>query len=286
MLPRARKSVEDQTYKDFVWVIVNDVGAKDYVEENAKAAEAAGVNVKVVHRESSTGMESASNAGIQSTDCELFVIHDDDDSWAPDFLGSSVAFLDSHPEYVAVTCHSNAVYESIENDHIKVLKTEPYNEHLQSIQLADMVLENSFAPISLLVRREIYDEIGGYDESLPVLGDWDFNLRVLLKGDMGLLPRTLANYHIRETVSKDQIVYGNSITAGMNIHQLQDAKYRNLKIRQDLERGEFGLGHLLFEGRHLHSIKKSISLVGRFVRLPQRAWWRLKNIFRPGSRNS
>jgi glycosyltransferase involved in cell wall biosynthesis len=54
-------------------------------------------------------MEAASNAGIAACDSDYIVIHDDDDSWCPDFLERTVAFLDG-PEgarYGGVATHSH-----------------------------------------------------------------------------------------------------------------------------------------------------------------------------------
>ena len=277
MLPRARDSVEKQTFSDFNWVLVNDAGETACVEESAKAATANGVSVTVIHREQSAGMEAASNAGVRAVDSEYVVIHDDDDSWEPKFLERSVAFLNQHPEYLGVVCRSQAVYERVENGRVVEMKRHPYNAGLDSIQLADMVQENRYAPISFLFRRSAYDEVGGFDESLPVLGDWDFNLRILLKGDIGVFPEMLANYHIRETVAEDQVDYGNSITTGIDAHAVQDAIYRNFKLRKDLNEGQIGLGFLLCQGRQFLRITASLYFLVDFIRLPQRIWRKFKH---------
>ena len=43
--------------------------------------------------------------------------------------------------------------------------------------------------------KKAFDQIGGFDETLPVLGDWDFNIRFLEKFEIGLIRENLANYH-------------------------------------------------------------------------------------------
>lgn len=276
MLPRARLSVEQQTFKDLLWVVVNDAGEQGYVEENARAARQAGMEVAVIHRDRSEGMEAASNAGIHSVDSEFLVIHDDDDSWEPKFLERCVAFLDQHPAYLGVITHSRAIFERIENQRIVELGRKPYNTYLESIQIAELVQQNSYAPISFLYRRSAYDAAGDYNEKLPPLADWDFNLRILLMGDIGLVPEMLANYHIREAVSPAHSVYGNSITAGVTVHMVRDAEYRNLKLREDLASGKIGLGFLLTQGRQALRITRGVDFMSNVMRLPQRAWRRVK----------
>lgn len=272
MLPRARESVEKQTFSDFIWVVVNDAGEKDYVEQNAEAARAKGVSVEVIHREESFGMEVASNNGVRGVDSEFVVIHDDDDSWEPGFLEKTVSFLEENQQCLGVVCVSQAIYERVEKDRVVELKREPYNAGLDSIQLADMVQVNRFAPISFLYRRSAYNAVGGYNESLPPLSDWDFALNMLLKGDLGFIPDMLANYHIRETVAEDQTEYGNSITSGVNIHAIRDAEYRNLKIREDLDEGRIGLGFLLCQGRQTYQVLSSIHFMARAFEVPRKIW--------------
>jgi glycosyltransferase involved in cell wall biosynthesis len=276
LLPRARASVVGQTFRDFVWVLVNDAGERGYVEENASAARASGVEVQVLHREKAVGMEAATNDGVRSSESDLIVIHDDDDTWEPEFLARMVRHLDETPEEVGTICYSMAVYEQITETGTKETSREPYNTHLKAVHLADVATVNPYAPISFLFRRSLYDAIGGFDESLPVLGDWDFNLKALLKGDIGLVPDLLANYHLRREVGEDIDDYGNSVTTGVNTHSLYDARYRNRMLRRDIEAGRVGLGFLLFHGRHAFRLRRKIAAIDRVFARPRAAWQLIK----------
>ena len=237
LLWRALDSVCKQSFRDFVWVIVNDAGEKECVDTVAAEAEKRGVEVKVLHRERSTGMEAASNAGIRSCDSKYIVIHDDDDSWEPDFLQKTVAFLENEPIFAGVITHTLLVNEVIENDTVRTTSSYNYKPWLKSIYLMEMLMVNCFPPIAFLYKREIYDRIGGYDESLPVLGDWDFNIRFLMKADIGVIPEMLARYHHRDTITDAGNVYGNTVNAGISQHIRYDAILRNHYLRtspQDL----------------------------------------------------
>ena len=90
---------------------------------------------------------------------------------------------------------------------------------------------NSFPPISFLYKREIYDKVGGYNESLPVLGDWDFNIRFLRVADIGVIPELLARYHHRDTITDANNAYGNTVNAGVSKHVKYDAILRNHYLR-------------------------------------------------------
>jgi GT2 family glycosyltransferase len=182
-------------------------------------------------------MEAASNAGIRSCDSEYIVIHDDDDSWESAFLEKTVAFLETEPVFSGVITHTLRVNEVIENDSPRTTSCYGFNTWLKSIYLMEMAMVNTFPPISFLFKRSVYDKIGGYDERLPVLGDWDFNIRFLKEADIGVIPELLALYHHRDTITDANNVYGNTVNAGIANHIKYDAILRNHYMRtspQDL----------------------------------------------------
>ena len=90
-----------------------------------------------------------------------------------------------------------------------VLKgVSPYNHWLQNVYLSDLAVENRFPPISFLFRRSVYDKIGGFDEELPVLGDWDFNLKVAYGRGMYMFFPTFWLIIIFELISRKVIFTG------------------------------------------------------------------------------
>ena len=249
LLPRVRASIERQAYRDLVWVLVNDAGEAEYVDREAQAARRNGLDVLTVHLKKSKGMEAASNEGIRRSESNYIVVHDDDDTWQPEFLAKTVAFLDTGHEYVGVVTHASCVKEKVENDTIKTLSKKAYNTGLRAVCLADMALCNRFPNNSFLYRRSVLDEVGRYDESMPVLGDWDFNLRVLSVGDIGVVPDTLANFHQRIDSHSLTDEYRNTATRWIDAHHEYEAAYRNRKLREDMANNRVGLGFLMALGR-------------------------------------
>ena len=71
-------------------------------------------------------------------------------------------------------------------------------------------------------------EIGGFNETLPVLGDWDFYLRFLSRFNIAILPKHLANYHQRPFSDG---IYSNTVVAQKPIHLLYDNFLRNQYAR-------------------------------------------------------
>jgi len=245
LLNRAAVSVSNQSFKNLHWVVVNDGGRPEPVDQIVARARADGIATTVFHNPQSLGMEAASNLGIREADAEYLVIHDDDDSWEPDFLEATTAFLDTNTQYGGVITHSTKVIEEIDGQSVNILSTEPYNGDLSGVYLIDLAVVNRVPPISFVFRKTLYDELGGFNEELPVLGDWDFHLRFSCRADIGLIPLALANYHHRLNVSGENTVYGNSVVEGTDQHKKYDTWLRNKWLREDLDSGRFGIGMMV-----------------------------------------
>jgi glycosyltransferase involved in cell wall biosynthesis len=272
MLRRALDSVCSQTMTDLIWAIVNDAGEKEPVEAIAEAARSRGCTVLTVHNEIQKGMEAAANAGISQTASSYIVVHDDDDSWDPRFVEACTSFLDQRPEFVGVVTQTVSVKERILPDRILELKRGPSRRNLKAIHIADRARSNLFPPISFLYRRDLFDKIGGYDEAMKVLGDWNFNLHALLLGDIGVIDEPLARYHVRPHLESRQDSYSNTVVSGLTDHHEHEALFRNRHIRNDIALGKVGLGTMLAIGR-LHS-KASDSERGKIFgrRIPLWPW--------------
>lgn len=196
-LARALRSVLAQTYPRWHAVIVNDGG---------DPGEVAGVlqpylpafrgRVSRIDLADRAGMEAASNRGIFTRNDDCIAIHDDDDSWAPDFLERGVQRLQRSGATGVVT-GSVVVEERTEGDRIVETGRRPFGSEGGTITLPEMAQHNRFPPIAFLFRRSLYQAVGPYREDLPVLGDWEFNIRALRFAPLDVLPEPLAHWHRR-----------------------------------------------------------------------------------------
>ena len=105
LLERALLDCAKQTMRNFELIVVNDGGAPAPVdallEKHATALEG---RARVIHNETSLGMERASNIAIEASTGRYICIHDDDDTWSPRFLEKTSQFLQDHPTYGALLC--------------------------------------------------------------------------------------------------------------------------------------------------------------------------------------
>ena len=242
LLKRVLDSLSKQSRKDFEWIIVNDGGEVDCVDQICADARERCLDVTVIHHEVSKGMEAASNAGISISTAKYILIHDDDDSLAPTFCEKTIEFLENKKHFKGVVTLSTRVDEKIIDDKVVTTAFSAFNHGLFNIQLTEMVAGNLYPPISFVFERSVYDQIGGFDESLPVLGDWMFNLRFLERADIGVIREPLAFYHHRPSCTGTM---GNTIYDGISAHIEYDAVVRNMLMRESMQSGDSSLGHYI-----------------------------------------
>ncbi len=243
LLKRAVESVVRQTFEDWSLVIVNDGGDPAPVSDIVASVDAADrARIRQIDNGSSLGMEAASNVGLNALDTRYAMIHDDDDSLHPEFFRKTVAYLDNppHSSVRAVVTHTERIIERIEGGTVTQVRTYPYNDWLKTISLRRMLAENVFAPIAFVFDRQACHEVGAFREDLPVLGDWDFNVRFLARYEIGVLPEKLAYYHNREDDGTGD--YSSSVNAKAHLHEFYDNLLRNEWLRKDIEAGRTGIG--------------------------------------------
>lgn len=219
MLARAIASVQNQTFTDWELVVVNNGGSPDSVNAvvNIASQRTNPGNIRVVHLPERVGMEEASNQGLVATDSQYFAIHDDDDSWSPHYLEKTVRAMKERPSAAAVVTGVFRIHETFRNQKMWPVHIEKFPLAEERLTFDGLIGGNTFPPIAALFRRSVLSEVGMYDPSLPVQGDWEFNLRAVLAGGFYFLPERLANYHTRTPESDS--ASGNSITAAEDLHK-------------------------------------------------------------------
>ncbi len=259
LLRRAIESVVQQTYQNWVMVIVNDGGDPAEVEDlvGHYSAAAAG-RISVLHNPQSLGMEGASKVGLDAIEAELLIFHDDDDSWAPQFLAIAVHELlrlqERFPNTQGVTTYSHLVRESVHGNLIAIDSVEPFNADFPAgfLSLDRMLAGNFIPPISFLFSRKAYLDVGPVYEAIPYLGDWDFLIRFLSRYDVYMIPQLLAFYHWRHGSEPGGV--SNTVTAEIDQHMFYRQYLLNTWLRADLASGRMGVGTYANLRRHLETL--------------------------------
>lgn len=240
-LPRAIKSVAEQTLEDYIHVIVNDGGDKAAVEAilDAQSTEIR-AKIKLFHRSQPSGApDTIFNESVDRVDSDYVAILDDDDTWHKDFLLQTTKHLDENEEIGGVVVRTDKVIEKVINNSIKFIKTERLLPDLQAISLYRQFIDNQLMTNAFVYRRSAYETVGKYDETLPVVADWEFGIRFLHQYEVDFLDPgyALANYHHR-VGKKDNSFVKHS-------HRKYVTLVANRYLRKDLKNGTFGAGYII-----------------------------------------
>lgn len=274
LLRRALDDIIGQTMTDWEAIVVNDGGQVQPVDALVAEREARlDGRLEVIHVDGGTGsMEAAANLGAQRARGEFVVIHDDDDTWAPQFLATMVDSLDADPEAVAVAARTEIIFERLEGDTTTELSRVPFVPPAEMVTMYDLLQTNRVVPIALVVRRSVYDEIGWYDPALKAVGDWEFNLRLVRHGRVPYVgDEPLAFWHQRPHAkgAASNSVFGESLD-----HMQFDRLVRERALQEYVDQN--GVGALLYLSKYIEETVRYHSLQHALVRFIRRGLSKLR----------
>lgn len=182
-LVRAIDSVMAQRHKPLEIVVVDD-GSTDATQELALWREHAGV-VTCLRSERNRGVSWARNFGVAHSSGHWLAFLDSDDQWHPAKLQEQLAWLRLNPDSRIVQTQEiwirNGVRVNPPITHRKV-EGEQFARNLERCMIT---------PSSVMVQRSLFDECGGFDESLPTCEDYDLWLKITSRYPVGLVDKYL-----------------------------------------------------------------------------------------------
>lgn len=237
-LRRALANIAEQTFTDYTVCVINDGGDESATRAILQASPLAhlleGDAPRLMLITTSGGnMEAASNAGLAATDSKFVAIHDDDDLWAPEFLERTVGALRASEALICSTRVVERYERETPEGEFEVYEERIFHDGLPGFGLQFLYRTNRAVPIGILYRRRLHELVGFYDESLPVVGDWEFNLRAAAVTEVLLVDEPLAYWSLRPEADGAD---ANSVQRQAE-HARFDASVRARAIRDDLQSG-------------------------------------------------
>ena len=169
-----------QTYSRVEIVLVNDGTERD---ECRAHIEKASHKVSVYLEQPNRGLPAARNTGFRAAHGRYVLPLDADDLLEPAYVAECVAAIKSAPE-AAFVYTDRLVFGS----HSYINRLPDYNLYT--------LLNHNFLTYAALIRKEDWEQAGGYDESMRLgYEDWEFWLRLGSRGRFGRhLPMPLFRY--------------------------------------------------------------------------------------------
>ena len=181
---RAIASVLNQTRLPDEVIVVDD-GSTD---KTADAVRAAFPEVRLI-RQKNRGVSAARNVGIRAAGGEWLAFLDSDDEWKPQKLEKHIAYIRSRPRF-----------RVSQTDEIWIRNggfVNPMKKHAKrgGRFFQDALKRCLVSPSAVMIRRDVFDDVGLFDETLPACEDYDLWLRILAREPIGLLPEKLVVKH-------------------------------------------------------------------------------------------
>lgn len=190
---RAIDSALAQTYERKEIIVVDD-GSTDGTLDLLKKYEPAGVRIIA---QQNRGPSAARNRGVCESRGQLLAFLDSDDVWLPEKLERQVRLLERAGRDVPC-CLCNAIVRSPGRD-IPSFDLAPLE-----ISCPEGVWTNATEVLStrgvvftqaVIARRDVFSRIGGFDEDLRLMEDWDLSLRLSQEGPLAFIAEPLVIYH-------------------------------------------------------------------------------------------
>jgi glycosyltransferase involved in cell wall biosynthesis len=193
-------SVLAQTLTDWEWLIADDGSTDDTVRLVEELA-AADPRIRLI-RCAHGGPSAARNAAMGAARGAFFACLDSDDLWSPGFLQSQVDVFARHPDTGLVTGNGYFLGGPFDGH-----PARPVADGCAELTLADLIEDECSVFIMTVFRREVFDTIGGFDESQWTSEDYDFWLRAAMAGFIFRRnPTPLGRYRVRgDSLSRNRI---------------------------------------------------------------------------------
>lgn len=279
-LRAALDSVARQSISPHEVIVVDDGSVEDIASGIANHA-----TKPQVIRQAQQGPAAARNTGVQQATGEWIAFLDSDDLWLDDKLAQ---YADS----IAADSTAQIIYGPMQpvdaNGKPVAGRTKPCHEG----RITDALFHSSFVHVpTVIIRRALFDEAGGFNPSLPVCEDYDLWLRLSLSHSFALIDKPLAlrrlhgNRLSKQQMSRNLRVKANVLQSFFELPEAQDALDQDrardrlarvlfVAARECANAGEFDEAHRLLGASRTHggswlrsiALALSTSIRKRFMR--------------------
>lgn len=202
-LGRAIESIQNQTFRDFEFLIVNDASTdgsggvcRRYADSDSR--------IRVLSNSSTRGLAFSLNKAWSVSKGTYLARMDADDVSLHDRFEKEIEYLEDHPEIGLVGCFFREMDgEGTVSEVVSDFPTEP------AVLQWRLFLENPIPHPCVMMRRSIFEQMGGYDERWSISQDYDFFVRSSRITRLSNVPEVL--YHRR--------VHDGSVTCTRNEEQ-------------------------------------------------------------------
>lgn len=209
---RALDSVKNQTYKaNYEIIVVND-GSKDTSQQVVETyiAQNPELNIQLINQ-TNGGVSKARNTGLKNTTGQYIAFLDSDDQWLNHKIETQIEVFKNNNEvdFLGAGFHGFGIKEE--------------KGYLKKITFKNLLFKNFFQPSTILMKKEIVDNVGLFDENQRYAEEGNYFFRV---------SQNYQCYFINESL----IVFGDGKSGfgesglSSNLVEMQKGELKNLKF--------------------------------------------------------
>jgi len=188
-LAPAINSIIDQSYQDWELICVND-GCTDQSRERLERFAGQDKRIRVHHQENA-GVVAAANRGCELARADLICRMDADDISMPNRIQHQVDFMQTHPEYAAV---SGSILEIDTDSEPLGIQSLPCDH--ETILSRLLRRETGLFNPACIMRTDAFRKIGGFREKYQWIEDHDLWLRMSQVGRLGNTSELVLHYRL------------------------------------------------------------------------------------------
>ena len=168
-------NIFEQSYAEIELIVINDGSSDDTLATLHQLQTK--FSFIIIDNSQNLGLQKSLNVGINHASGKYIARIDDHDKWIDaDKLANQVSFLESHPNVGVV----GTGYRIGQKSMINPIKDVEIRNHI--------LMRSPFCHVSVLIVKEVLDQVGGYDETLSYSEDWDLWLKIGKHAQLANLP--------------------------------------------------------------------------------------------------
>ena len=218
-LGKSIKSVLNQTYTNYEFIIIDDA-SKDNSYELMTSYALKDNRIKVIKNNVNIGLTKSLNNGINISQGEFIVRQDGDDFFLPNHLEKLLFFFNNNPKYAF--CGVNGFSIQNKKDLINFFEFDDIRKIL--------LIKNCFNHSGTVIRKDIFEKYGKYDETYRYGQDYELWCRLIYK--YGLKGANLKDWLIIRNMPMERFLDKNILKFIIQRVNSIRTKFRYLKYSQ------------------------------------------------------
>jgi glycosyltransferase involved in cell wall biosynthesis len=200
-IPELLQSIKNQSFTDWELIII-DNGSYDNTQNLITKEMINDPRISYIKNEQDRGISFARNQGLQKAKGEYIAVLDSDDLWTDkEKLTKQIAYLEVNQD-----CAGVGTGVIVINEQSKELSR--YQNETDSKKIKqELLFKNLLAHSSVIYKKAAALHVGGYDENLPFLEDYDLWLKMGAIWKLANLEGFMTKYRKHQTnITKKELV--------------------------------------------------------------------------------